>query len=139
MRITQEQLDKIAKYLPKQRGNVKYSNLDMVNAVLYVVENGCKWRSLPKEFGNWHTVYMRLSRWSESHVLDKIFVGLQNEGVIYVDTKIYCLDSTTVKVHKAAAGAQKKTARSQSEGRRADSPRKFTWCPLLTGRASPFA
>ena len=83
MKITQEQLDKIAKYLPKQRGNVKCSDLDVINAVLYVVENGCKWRSLPKEFGNWHTIYVRMSRWSKNHVLDRIFAGLQSEGVIF--------------------------------------------------------
>ncbi|MDR2574396.1 MAG: transposase [Desulfovibrio sp.] len=25
--------------------------------MLYVTENSCKWRALPKSFGNWHTVY----------------------------------------------------------------------------------
>ena len=35
-----------------QRGNVKLSNLQALNAMLYVVENGCKWRGLPKHLGN---------------------------------------------------------------------------------------
>ena len=35
MEITNEQYQKIAKYLPKQRGNVKISNLQLTNA-----ENG---------------------------------------------------------------------------------------------------
>ncbi|MER3056569.1 transposase [Xanthomonas hortorum] len=43
--------------LPAQRGNVSMTNLQVVNAILYVAEHGCKWRGLPKRFGNWHTVY----------------------------------------------------------------------------------
>ena len=39
------------------------SNLHVVNAMLYVAEHGCKWRGLPKRFGNWHTIYTRMRRW----------------------------------------------------------------------------
>ena len=56
MKITIEQFKKIEKYLPKQHGNVKINNYEFVNILLYVPENGCKWRALPKEFGNWHTI-----------------------------------------------------------------------------------
>jgi len=42
MKITEKQFEKIEKYLPKQRGNVKISNYDFINAILYVIENGCK-------------------------------------------------------------------------------------------------
>ena len=38
----------------------------MLNAVLYVVENGCKWRSLPKEQVDWHVIYVRVNRWAKS-------------------------------------------------------------------------
>ena len=48
MQITQEQYEKIAKYLPRQRGNVSMSNLQLINAILYVTENGCKWRDVYK-------------------------------------------------------------------------------------------
>ena len=43
MELTQEQYERIEKYLPKQRGNVKIDNLQFFNAILYVAENGCKW------------------------------------------------------------------------------------------------
>ena len=29
------------------------------NAALYVVENGCKRRELPKKYGDWHVIYVR--------------------------------------------------------------------------------
>ena len=52
--ITGEQYEKIKESLPVQRGNVKLQNLQVVNAILYVAEQGCKWRGLPSRFGNWH-------------------------------------------------------------------------------------
>jgi transposase len=32
--------------LPRQRGNVRLDNFDVVNAILHVAANGCKWRAL---------------------------------------------------------------------------------------------
>ena len=129
MKITKEQYEKIEKYLPVQRGNVKIDNLQLINAILYVVENGVKWRKLPKEYGNWHTVYVRFNRWSKQGVLDKIFTALQTEGIIKINVSIICLDSTTVKVHPDACGALKKTENKQSDGVAADSQPKFIWLP----------
>ena len=111
MKITHEQYEKIEKYLPKQRGNVRINNFQFLNAILYVAENGCKWRALPKEYGNWHTIYMRMNRWSKKGVLDRIFTALQTEGIIGTD--VFCLDSTTVKVHPDACGALKKEENKQ--------------------------
>jgi len=41
-----------------------------VNAILYVTENGCKWRTFPKSYGNRHIFYVRMSRWRKSGVLN---------------------------------------------------------------------
>jgi transposase len=48
----------------------------VVNAILYVAEHGCKWRGLPKRFGNWHTIYTRMNRWTKAGVLDRMFEEL---------------------------------------------------------------
>ncbi len=58
-------------------------NLQLINALLYIAENGCKWRALPKEFGNWHTIYVRMNRWSKNGVLQRVFEALQLENIIY--------------------------------------------------------
>ena len=73
MEITEAQYARIAPYLPVQRGNVSLSSLQVLNAILYVAEHGCKWRGLPPRFGNWHTIYMRMNRWSKNGVLDRVF------------------------------------------------------------------
>ena len=59
-----------------QRGNVSMSNLQVLNAILYVAEHGCKWRGLPPRFGSWHTVYTRMNRWSKNGVLNRVFEHL---------------------------------------------------------------
>jgi len=83
-------------------------NRQVVNAILYVTENGCKWRALPKSYGKWHTVYVRMNRWSKAGVLQRLFEALQLEGVVQIKMESVCLDSTTVKVHPDGTGALKK-------------------------------
>ena len=61
MRLTEDEYEVIRPLLPVQRGNVRIANLDVINAVLYVAENGCKWRALPERFANWHTMYTQLA------------------------------------------------------------------------------
>jgi len=134
MKITSTQFELIASELPLQRGNVSMSNHQLVNAILYVAENGCKWRALPEEYGNWHTVYMRMNRWSKNGVLKRLFESLQVKGIIQIRMEAVKLDSTTVKVHPDGTGALKKRADKASEDRGADSPRKFIWSPHLTER-----
>jgi len=77
MEISAAQFARIEKYLARQRGNASHSNLAVINAILYVVENDCKWRTLPKRFGTWHTIYTRMNRWAKAGVLDKLFERLQ--------------------------------------------------------------
>src|SRR5665647_1240794 len=127
MEITEAQYQHIASSLPRQRGNVKLPNLQLLNALLYVAEHGCKWRGLPKRFGKWHTVYTRMNRWSKNGVLDEVFEQLQREQVV-------SLDSTTVKVHPDGTGALKKTDRKPSASHAGDGPPRFIWLPQMRER-----
>jgi transposase len=108
MEITEEQYVRIKDSLPVQRGNVRLSNLQVLNAILYVAEQGCKWRGLPKRFGRWHTVYMRMNRWAKNGVLDRVFEQLQWEQIVRIRIEAFSLDSTSVKVHRDGTGALKK-------------------------------
>lgn len=79
MEITEVQYERIKDVLPVQRGNVQMSNLQVLNALLYVADQGCKWRGLPKRFGRWQAVYARMNRWSKSGVPNRVFEKLQME------------------------------------------------------------
>jgi transposase len=79
MKLTQEQRDKIIRLFPKQRGNVKVDNNRFLDAIIYICENDCKWRSLPETFGPWHTIYVRINRWAKNGVLERLFHALQQD------------------------------------------------------------
>ncbi len=136
MEISAEQFSRIEAFLPVQRGNVSLSNLQVVNAILYVAENGCKWRSLPKRFGNWHTIYTRMNRWAKAGVLDRLFEEMQHQQLIRIKIESVSLDSTIVKVHPDGTGALKKTVLKPSASPEPDGPPKFIWLPRMLGPPS---
>jgi transposase len=109
MKITREQRDKIIRIFPKQRGNVKVGNRRFLDAVIYICENGCKWRALPETFGPWHTIYVRINRWAKNGALERIFHALQEEPITNKRITVVSLDSSSVKIHPYATGALKKT------------------------------
>ena len=134
MEITPEQFAQIDHCLPVQRGNVSLRNLQVVNAILYVAEHGCKWRGLPKRFGNWHTIYTRMNRWTKAGVLDRMFEELQRAQVVRIRIEAVSLDSTSIKVHPDGTGALKKTAPKPSASPAADGPPRFIWLPRMLER-----
>ena len=131
MEITEAQFQRIESELPRQRGNVKVTNLQFLNALLYVAEQGCKWRGLPKRFGPWHTLYTRMNRWSKNSVLDHVFERLQREQIVRIKIEAVKMDSTIVKVHPDGTGALKKTDPRPSESPAADGPPRFIWLPRM--------
>jgi transposase len=131
MELTEAQFERIAPVLPRQRGNVSLPNLQVLNAILYVAEHGCKWRGLPRRFGNWHTIYTRMNRWSKAGVLDRVFARLQQEQIIRVRIEAVALDSTTVKVHPDGTGALKKTVLKPSARAGAAGAPRFIWLPRM--------
>ena len=132
MKLSEDQYEVIRPLLPVQRGNVRLANLDVITAVLYVAENGCKWRALPERFGNWHTVYMRLRRWAAAGGLERVFQALQEHQLIRIRVDWVGLDSTSVKVHPDGTGALKKTVHKPSASRAAAGPPRFIWLPRMT-------
>ena len=137
MELTQAQYERIAPHLPVQRGNVSLSNQQVLNAILYVAEHGCKWRGLPARFGNWHTLYTRMNRWSKNGVLDRVFEHLQREQMVRVKLEAVSLDSTIVQVHPDGTGALKKTVPKPSADPAAVGPPRFIWLPRMLERPSP--
>jgi transposase len=134
MEITAAQFSCIEPFLPVQRGNVSVSNLQVVNAILYVAEHGCKWRGLPARFGNWHTIYTRMNRWAKAGVLDRLLEEMQRQQLIRIKIEAVSVDSTIVKVHPDGTGALRKTAHNPSASPAADGAPKFIWLPRMPAR-----
>jgi len=129
--LTESQYRRIEPCLPRQRGNVSLSNLQVLNAILYVAEHGCKWRGLPKRFGNWHTIYTRMNRWAKQGVLDRVFAELQRQQIVRIRIEAVSLDSTSIKGHPDGTGALKKTAPNPSASPEGAGLPKFIWLPQM--------
>ena len=134
MEITPEQFAQIEHCLPTAARQRQPVNLSVLNAILYVAEHGCKWRGLPKRFGNWHTIYTRMNRWSKAGVLDRVFEQLQRAQVVRIRIEAVSLDCTSIKVHPDGTGALKKTARKPSASPAADGTPRFIWLPRMLER-----
>ena len=134
MQLTPEHYERIAHLFPKHRGSLTYSNLEVLNAILYIAENGAKWRRLPKEHGHWHTIYARMRGWTKQGVLSRVFEAMQAWQIIAFKIEVCSLDSTSVKVHPDGTGALKKTARNPSGDPGEDLLPRFIWLPQMSGR-----
>ena len=51
----------------------------VVNAILYVLREGCRWRALPRDFPNWNTVYWSFARWTDDGTLVRIHDTLRRQ------------------------------------------------------------
>ena len=110
MKFTMNKYEKIKHLMPKARKPSVVSTYKFLCALLYIIENGCKWRALPEKYGKWHTIYMRFNRWTKNGTIQRIFEQLQDMNIIDNRSDVLCLDSTYVKVHPNATGALKKVA-----------------------------
>ena len=52
--------------------NRQWPKRELLNAILYKVDNGCKWRNLPHDFPPWQTVYSFFRRAKISGLWDEL-------------------------------------------------------------------
>ena len=115
MKLTKIQYKKLEGLMPIAREPAKTSNYEFMRAMLYIIENGCKWRALPKKYGNWHTIYMRFSRWSKNGTVSKILEAMKKQKLLNEENYILFIDSTSIKVSPDAN--RNKNNQEQSVGR----------------------
>jgi transposase len=107
LNLRDDQWERIAHLLPGKpgdRGRSAADNRMFVEAVLWLARAGAPWRDLPEEFGPWNSVYKRFARWQKHGVWQCVFAELAGDA----DCEEVFIDSTVIRVHQHAAGAQKK-------------------------------
>ena len=52
----------------KRENYCKHDRKTIVDAILYVIEGGIKWRMMPNDFSPWQTVYNHFSQWNKSGI-----------------------------------------------------------------------
>ena len=117
-RLSDAQWEQIKDLLPAsgQPGGQWKDHRLMIDAILWALSDGGRWRNMPAEFGPWQSVYDRFRRWARNGLWDKILRRLQARKLAggTIDLELYCIDGTVVRAHQSAAGASKKKARPGS-------------------------
>ncbi|CAO5229575.1 IS5 family transposase [Frankia sp. AgKG'84/4] len=57
----------------------KHDRRDLVDAIGYVVRNGCAWRALPSDYPPWQTVYYYFARWHDQGVTERVHDALRDQ------------------------------------------------------------
>jgi transposase len=109
----------------------------MLNGIIWILRTGAPWRDIPVRFGPWQTVYDHFNRWRKEGLYDRILEALQvrldEEGRI--DWDLWCIDGSSIRASRAAAGASKKACSRTTKSRQithwaareADSAANCTW------------
>jgi transposase len=144
--VTDEQWEVIQRILPKRTAKTGRPPSDprlMLNGILWILRTGSPWRDLPERFGPWQTVYDHFAKWRSlgayDRILEALHIRLDADGTI--DWDLWCIDGSSVRASRAAAGASKKAAAVTRTSRKttlwaareADSAASSTW--LLTVEA----
>ena len=115
--LSDEQWALIADLLPRPspRGGGRWrDHRQVVHALLWKLGTGAQWRDLPARYGPWPTVHGRFSRWRRDgtfdRILDRLRLRLDEEGRIDLDT--WCVDGTSIRASRSAAGASKRSSRA---------------------------
>ena len=91
-------------------------NCEVISGIIHVLKTGCRWQNSPHVYAPHTTVYNRFNRWSKKGAWAKIL----SKFVAYDAIDVQCIDSTTAKAHRCAAGGKGPDAQaiSKSTGER---------------------
>jgi transposase len=121
--LTEAEWRRVAPLLPPpaRRGRRPRDRRPVLNGILWILATGAQWRDLPPRYPPWQSCYAYFKRWERDGTWERLHQALlrtlRSEDQA-IDFELFCIDSTIVRAHKAAAGAGKKLAR-----RRATRPR----------------
>src|SRR3712207_7523652 len=76
-----------------------------LEAIIWRLRNGAKWRSIPAELGPWWMAAQTFIRWSKLGVWQRLLDAAQDRAV---QLGMAFLDGTSIRAHQKAAGAPKK-------------------------------
>jgi transposase len=139
--LTEDQYQAIKHLLPEngERGGQWEDHHRALNGLLWRLRTGCPWRDIPERYGPWSTIYDRFRRRSRDGALDRVLEALQvrldRDGKI--DWELFCIDGTSVRASRAAAGGGKKGAPrnrpiTRWAARAADTAPRSTWWSMAT-------
>jgi len=91
-----------------------------MNALMYVADNGIKWRALPHDLPAWQTVYGYFRRWSHSGVWENVNQALGKQVRLAAEhneqPSLGLIDSQSVEMAQKGELTRVLTATRKSKG-----------------------
>lgn len=130
----------------QKRGGKWNDHRLMFDGILWVLRTGAPWRDLPERYGKWGSVYHRFNRWRKDGTFDRVLrvlrIRLDKDG--HIDWDLWCVDGSSVRASRAAAGASKKAKNSPESteitrwvAAEAGGDQSSTWSLTVTPFPSP--
>jgi transposase len=95
----------IEPHVPKvYTGKRRVDDRRVISGIVHRLREGCRWRALPEVYGPYTTAFNRYNRWSKRGLWQSIFAALVESGD---PPETAMIDSSSVKAHRSASGAQK--------------------------------
>lgn len=115
--VTDEEWAILDPLIPRSRaktGRPAKDRRQMLNGLMWVLSTGAPWRDLPERFGPWETVYGYFRSWRAAGVFDAILeaLHLRLDSNGHIDWDLWCIDGSSIRATRAAAGASKKVSSS---------------------------
>jgi transposase len=114
--VSDEQWERIKELFPtpKKRGRPPADARRMLNGTLWILRTGAPWRDLPERFGSWETVYGWFNLWCRDGTWDRVLGRLlaEMDREQRIDWNLFCIDGSSIRASRAAAGARKKRDRT---------------------------
>jgi putative transposase len=106
---------------------------NVVNGILYVLQTGCQWKAMPREFGSGSAIHAYFQEWVEWGVFEQLWrLALEEyDGLKGIDWKWQSLDGA---MNKSPLGGEKnreKPDRSRQVGRQALGAYRRPWRPAF--------
>ena len=87
-----------------RRGEPGHDDRKFLDALHFFTVHNLSWRALPKEYGNWNSIWKRFWRLSRTGVFEAFFQSLAETS--QTAHLVQMFDSTVVRAHVSAAGAK---------------------------------
>ena len=115
MKLTKTQYKKLEELMPTMRKLPRVSNYKFTYAMLYIIENGCKWRALSKKYGKWHTAYLKFNKMVQKRYNCQsycfffqklILAAIKKQKLLNKENFILFIDSTSINVIQTQIGIE---------------------------------
>ena len=106
-----------------RKGAHRVDDRRVISGIVHMLRCGARWRDCPAAYGPYTTIYNRFNRWSRQGIWFEMFERLTGSSGI---TATVAIDSSTLKVHRSAAGGKGGRSNRPSAVRAADGQPKST-------------